>query len=140
MTAKLQAKFDDYANFHKTRGNKITHYLGIPMIVVSLLGLLSHLIIADWINGAVILMAIAVAFYLWLDWKIAIACGSFIIGLYFLSQTLTTPVLWILFVLGWILQFVGHGVYEKKSPAFLTNLAHVLVGPLWVFCNLVGYA
>ncbi len=35
------------------------------------------------------------------------------------------------FVAGWILQFVGHA-YEGKSPAFLTNLVHLLVGPLWV--------
>ena len=43
--------------------------------------------------------------------------------------------LWILaaalFVGGWVLQFVGHA-YEGKKPAFLTNLTHLLIGPLWI--------
>jgi len=26
----------------------------------------------------------------------------------------------------------GHGIYEKRAPAFLGNLAHLVVGPLWV--------
>lgn len=41
-----------------------------------------------------------------------------------------------MFAGGWILQFVGHGVFEKKSPAFLTNVAHLLIGPLWWFTKL----
>jgi uncharacterized membrane protein YGL010W len=44
--------------------------------------------------------------------------------------------LWGVFVLGWVLQFVGHGHYEKKSPAFFKNLTHLLIGPLWVFSKL----
>ncbi|HEY8130532.1 MAG TPA: Mpo1-like protein, partial [Thermoanaerobaculia bacterium] len=42
-----------------------------------------------------------------------------------------------LFVLGWILQFVGHSVYEKRQPAFLTNALHLLVGPLWILNDVV---
>jgi uncharacterized membrane protein YGL010W len=39
------------------------------------------------------------------------------------------------FVFGWILQFVGHSVYEKRSPAFLKNFVHLLVGPLWILAK-----
>jgi uncharacterized membrane protein YGL010W len=46
------------------------------------------------------------------------------------------PVAIVLFVAGWVFQFVGHA-YEGKSPAFLTNLLHLLVGPLWVASHLV---
>ena len=42
-----------------------------------------------------------------------------------------------LFMLGWIFQFVGHSVYEHKSPAFLTNFLHLLVGPLWILNDVV---
>jgi uncharacterized membrane protein YGL010W len=45
-----------------------------------------------------------------------------------------------LFVLGWVFQFVGHYVYEKKSPAFARNLVHLLVGPLWIAARAVGRA
>jgi uncharacterized membrane protein YGL010W len=40
-----------------------------------------------------------------------------------------------LFVVGWIFQFVGHYVYEKRAPAFYRNLAHLLVGPLWILAK-----
>ncbi|MDP9107285.1 MAG: DUF962 domain-containing protein, partial [Candidatus Eremiobacteraeota bacterium] len=40
------------------------------------------------------------------------------------------------FAVGWVFQFVGHA-YEGKAPAFLTNLLHLLVGPLWVASHLV---
>jgi uncharacterized membrane protein YGL010W len=43
-----------------------------------------------------------------------------------------------LFILGWVLQFVGHYVYEKKSPAFFRNVTHLLVGPLWILAKATG--
>ena len=42
------------------------------------------------------------------------------------------------FVLGWVLQFVGHRVFEGRSPAFLSNLIHILVGPAWLLRKYVG--
>jgi uncharacterized membrane protein YGL010W len=44
------------------------------------------------------------------------------------------------FVFGWILQFLGHYVYEKKSPAFFRNVTHLLVGPLWILAKVTGRA
>ena len=45
-----------------------------------------------------------------------------------------------LFALGWILQGVGHYVYEKNSPAFFKNFAHLAVGQLWILAKAVGRA
>jgi uncharacterized membrane protein YGL010W len=62
-----------------------------------------------------------------------------VIGLaviYIGSAYLTWPYAVGAFVVGWVFQFVGHA-YEGKSPAFLTNLLHLLVGPLWVASHLV---
>jgi len=144
---KLSSYFKDYAAYHKTSGNKVTHYFGIPMIVISLLGLLSHLVIVPTLGGSayfqldggVILWAGAVLWYLYLDWKLAIPFAVFNLGLYFLGRALPVPICWTLFVGGWIFQLVGHSVYEKKSPAFLTNVTHLLVGPIWIFARLIGY-
>jgi len=36
-----------------------------------------------------------------------------------------------LFVVGWILQFVGHAI-EGNQPAFFKNPIYLLVGPLWL--------
>ena len=40
-------------------------------------------------------------------------------------------------VLGWVFQFVGHGVYENNRPAFAHNLMHLLVGPAWIVNRVV---
>ena len=45
-----------------------------------------------------------------------------------------------IFVFGWILQGVGHYVYEKNSPAFFKNFAHLAVGQLWILAKAVGRA
>ena len=37
----------------------------------------------------------------------------------------------ILFVVGWILQFIGHAI-EGNQPAFFKNPVYLLVGPLWL--------
>jgi uncharacterized membrane protein YGL010W len=37
-----------------------------------------------------------------------------------------------LFVGGWALQYVGHYVFEKNSPAFYADPYYLLVGPVWV--------
>lgn len=36
-----------------------------------------------------------------------------------------------LFIVGWILQFVGHAI-EGNQPAFFKNPVYLLVGPLWL--------
>jgi uncharacterized membrane protein YGL010W len=41
-----------------------------------------------------------------------------------------------LFVIGWIIQFIGH-YYEGKKPAFVDDLIGLLVGPLFVVVELL---
>ena len=36
-----------------------------------------------------------------------------------------------LFIVGWMLQFVGHAI-EGNQPAFFRNPLYLLVGPLWL--------
>lgn len=40
-----------------------------------------------------------------------------------------------LFVLGWVLQFIGHA-FEGKAPSFFRNPRFLLIGPLWWFKKL----
>lgn len=49
----------------------------------------------------------------------------------------------VIFVVSWIAQFIGHGVYERRAPALLDNLFQALVlAPFFVFMELlfkIGY-
>jgi uncharacterized membrane protein YGL010W len=146
-TSRLEKYFKDYSLYHKTRGNKITHYFGIPFIMVGLLGLLGELPVLDGLTGSLflrvdggtILLFFGILWYFFLDWKISIPFAFVVTGFYFLGRSLPTFVNLILFISGWILQGVGHAVFEKKSPAFLKNVAHVMIGPIWIFARLIGY-
>jgi len=42
-----------------------------------------------------------------------------------------------LFIVGWILQFVGHAI-EGNQPAFFHNPVYLLIGPLWLIKRAAG--
>jgi uncharacterized membrane protein YGL010W len=45
---------------------------------------------------------------------------------------------WAAFNVGWTLNFIGHGVYEKNSPAFADDPLSFVAGPLWDLKQLRG--
>src|SRR5438067_8634429 len=119
--------FGDYASYHRTKGNKWFHRFGIPLIMLSGLGLLARLAIAPHVDAAVLLIAAAAIVYFILDWRLAMLMLIVSAAFYVAGAALPLWVNVALFVLGWILQFVGHSVYEKRQPAFLTNAMHLLI-------------
>ena len=129
--------FADYASHHQTKGNKVFHRLGIPMIMLTLIGMLVRVPVYGPVTAAMLLIALAEVVYLMLEWRLALAMLVISAAMYVIGAWLP---LWLnvaLFILGWIFQFIGHSVYEKKSPAFLTNILHLLVGPLWILNDVV---
>jgi uncharacterized membrane protein YGL010W len=145
--SRVQPYFKDYASFHKTPGNQATHLVGIPMIVVAVLGLFGHLTFGDGLTGSeylrldggVIVWFAATLWYFRLEWKLALPFAFVTLGMYYLGRSVPVPGLAALFVVGWIIQYIGHYVYEHKAPAFYKSAEHLLVGPLWIFAKMVGY-
>ncbi len=151
MTQALRSHFDDYAAFHKTSGNKTCHAFGIPIIVLASLALLAQVplftvSLGEGVSGAFtvtlaeVVIALFVAYYLTLDaalagWMLAAYAVLDVAGRFIPPM----PALG-LFVFGWILQGVGHWVYEKNSPAFFRNFVHLAVGQLWILARAVGRA
>ena len=41
-------------------------------------------------------------------------------------------------IFAWIIQLAGHVVWEKRQPAFLTNLVQAFIGPLFFAAVLTG--
>ena len=39
---------------------------------------------------------------------------------------------------GWILNFIGHGMYEKKAPAFADDPLSFIAGPVWDLQQVFG--
>lgn len=136
----IRTLFADYAAYHQTKGNKWFHRFGIPMIMLTLLGMLARVGVSVGgmrVDAAMLLIVVAEVVYLILDWRLGAVMLVVSVGFYFLGAAMP---LWLnvtLFVVGWIFQFLGHIVYEKRSPAFLTNALHLLIGPLWILNDVV---
>lgn len=137
----VRALFADYASYHQTAGNKFFHRLGIPMIMLSLIGMLTQVPILDAatirFDAAMLLIAASAAYYFVIEWRLAIAMIAISIAFYFIGAAIPFWINVALFVLGWIFQFIGHKVYEHKNPAFFRNFVHLLVGPLWILNDIV---
>jgi uncharacterized membrane protein YGL010W len=134
----LDAYFASYDGFHQTKGNKLTHYVGIPLIVFSAFGLLAAIPLPapDWFSLGLVAWLGSTFFYVRLDAKKGGVFSVITLVTYLASRWFSWKLHLALFVVGWILQLVGHYKYEKKSPAFLQNLSHLLIGPFWIYCNL----
>ncbi len=138
----VQEQFSDYAAFHRTPGNKLFHRLGIPIIMLSLMGMLERVALfhsEGWqLDLAAILIVGSGIYYLALEWRLGIAMIAVSIVMYFAGAAMPMWLLVILFVTGWIFQGIGHAVYEKRQPAFAQNLVHLLIGPLWILNDAIG--
>jgi uncharacterized membrane protein YGL010W len=130
---KVDSLLADYAFYHRTRGNKACHFVGIPLIIYALFILLRPLILVPPLTSAELLIVLSVAYYLILDTKLAIGMLLILSLLDFAAFRTPDPQVGIAaMIIGWIFQTIGHVAYEKRSPAFFRNLVHLLIGPLFL--------
>ncbi|OAQ41584.1 hypothetical protein A5893_00255 [Pedobacter psychrophilus] len=148
---KIDVLFDKYSESHQNPTNKLIHWICVPLIVFSIVGLLTaipfpHLgflgkynMYINWFSFA---LAISIYYYSTLSPILSYLmlfffgiCYFFIIKLEHLEKA-GGPALWevsvTIFVLAWIGQFIGHKI-EGKKPSFFDDLKFLLIGPLWLF-------
>lgn len=121
--------FDEYGESHQNPLNKLVHWICVPLITFSVLGML-------WaVHPALAMLAVAssLMFYLALSWRIAAAMLALSVLMLLILEAMPV-VFWpsvIIFVLAWVGQFIGHHV-EGKKPSFLKDLQFLLIGPIWL--------
>ena len=144
----LQNWFDEYAVSHQNKTNQTIHYICVPAIYFSIIGLfmsintsflqktigLENPLIENW---ATILLILILTFYMRLSFKTFLRMFVFsvicIVGNYYIGKQISILYVSILiFVIAWIGQFYGHHV-EGKKPSFFKDLQFLLIGPPWVF-------
>lgn len=120
-----------YSESHLNHTNELIHFVCVPVIVFSLLGMLwaIHPIAALAAVGASML------YYFKLSQPFAIGMllmAGLMLGLLSLMPPqIVLPLSIAIFVLAWIGQFIGHKI-EGKKPSFLDDLRFLLIGPLFV--------
>lgn len=143
----IQEWYDDYAVSHQNKTNQRIHYICVPAIFFSIVGMImsipSQLIqnttgienpmISNW---ASLILIVLLLFYLSLSFGLFLRMLGFsvlcIIGNYYLGQVM--PLFYtslLIFVVAWVGQFYGHHI-EGKKPSFLKDLQFLLIGPAWV--------
>jgi uncharacterized membrane protein YGL010W len=130
---RVDALLAEYGHAHRRRGNLACHAAGITLIVFGILAVLQAVPVAGRWNASELALGLAFLFYLTLDVPLALALLVILAALDLAARAVGG---WRLgaaaFVAGWVLQAVGHAVYEKNSPAFFRNLVHLLIGPAFL--------
>ena len=144
---RVDELLDNYSMDHQNPTNQKIHVICVPAIVWSVTALLwcipsGHKDVNPGIWGA-LAMFFAWAYY-WRQSK------TLAIGLLFVFTAAGFLNRWILytygifvlfdlaigvFVVAWIVQFIGHKI-EGKRPSFLTDMVYLLVGPMWTLRKL----
>ncbi len=139
----LTEHLSQYAEYHRDRRNILTHFVGIPMIVLSVtlfLSMVSFPLLGLSASLAWVAVLAASIYYLRLDLRYGLAMAVVLVLCIWLSEWVVASgtALWVaigLFVIGWAFQFLGHA-YEQRKPAFVDDLAGLIIGPLFVMAEL----
>jgi uncharacterized membrane protein YGL010W len=131
----------NYAAYHRDRRNIATHFVGVPMIVFAVAVLLSRPqveIAGIDLSPAWLVAGASVAFYFVLHLGYGLVMAGLLGMAVWAAQSLASlsTTMWLasgigLFVVGWAIQFIGHG-YEGRKPAFVDDLIGLLIGPLFL--------
>lgn len=144
----IQDWFDEYGESHQNEKNKAIHFICVPLIFFSIIGLLSAipsislykllpLALEPFAHFGTFLVLFGMLFYVRLS--VPIALGMFLFSIislliiYWIGKTGVQVwlVSLIIFAAAWVGQFYGHKV-EGKKPSFFKDLQFLLIGPAWI--------
>ncbi|MFZ6673457.1 DUF962 domain-containing protein [Undibacterium sp. Xuan67W] len=127
----VEQLLEKYAESHRNPTNEYIHFVCVPAIMWTVLGLI-------WaIHPVVAVGAALLALIYYVSLSIPFAAGMSLMAAVMLGILYALPASWILplsvgvFVVAWIFQFIGHKI-EGKKPSFFDDLRFLLIGPLFV--------
>lgn len=122
---------DQYAESHLHPTNEVIHFICVPAIVFSLLGVIWAL----HPLAAVAVVALSLGYYVTLSRPFALGMllmsGAMLAVLYTVPQDRVMGVCAVVFAVAWVGQFMGHKI-EGKKPSFFDDVRFLMIGPLFV--------
>lgn len=153
----LNSLLSEYAESHQTTYNKRIHYVCVPAIFFSIVGLLACIPTGNLFTGfnpewlqpflhfGTLGILLVMLYYLKLSFKLFVVMLLFsilvLVGIQILDVLNLAP-LWlimlVIFAVAWVFQFIGHK-HEGKKPSFLKDLQFLLVGPAWTLSHIFKF-
>jgi len=137
-----------YGRHHNHNLNRLIHWLTIPFVVMSLVGLLWSIPVPETFSeatpvlnwGTIFLMA-AIVYYFIMSISLAFGVIPFVVLVVFSVNWLEQFALplWLIsaaiFSLAWLGERVGHQI-EGSQPPVIEDLQTVMIGPVWLLASL----
>ena len=125
-----------YGESHTQPTNELIHFVAIPLIMLSLLGMLYAL--HPYV--AYVFMAASMVYYTRLSGVFLTAMFLQTAAMLAIIQAMNQAGILVsasigIFVVSWIFQFIGHKI-EGKKPSFFEDIQYLWVGPLFVVSKL----
>ena len=145
---KIDQLFEEYAENHQNSINKTIHWICVPLIFFSIVGLIASIpskpvqsilgVGNPYANWSAVVLILILIYYVSLSIPLSIGMMLFAVSCMFvinlLARTINAP-LWVIslviFFVAWVGQFYGHKV-EGKKPSFLKDIQFLLIGPAWL--------
>ncbi len=139
----IQNWLDEYAVSHQNPTNKKVHFVCVPLIFFSVVGLFYSIPVSLYdlgfiqVNVATIILLLVTIYYARLSVSLSIGMFLFsalclIICEQIVKSGASLPLVAVgIFVAAWIAQFWGHGV-EGKKPSFAKDIQFLMIGPAWI--------
>jgi len=149
----LRSWLNEYGESHQNPTNKLIHWICVPSIFFSIIGLLASIpagfisesvpeVIAPYSHLGTLVIALGLLFYLRLSFSmflgILLWCLFCLWGNAWIAINVNIP-LWkcalAIFVLAWTGQFIGHKI-EGAKPSFFKDLQFLMIGPAWLIASI----
>ena len=138
---QIERLINEYGESHTNKINILIHAIAVPSIYWVTIGLFWSIPVPEFlavmnVTFAHVLAIPVIYYYFRLSGPIGAAMTLLTITVFLSIDALAQAgvVVWqfslILFVVMWILQFIGHHI-EGKKPSFFKDLQFLLVGPAW---------
>lgn len=145
---KIDTLLAEYGESHQNHTNKLIHWICVPSIFFSIVGLVYSIpsgflgeslsFLGELANWATITLFLVLIYYVSLSAPLSLGMllfSAFCLALAnFLNLTFPGKLWQIslgIFVLAWIVQFIGHKI-EGKKPSFFKDIQFLLIGPAWL--------
>lgn len=138
----------NYSEDHRNPTNILIHWICVPTIVWTVVALLWVVPVPAAVGRAGFWAAVAMFASLMFYMRLSRTLGFAMLAAFVVYGLITeglyralgpAALLWLaigVFVVAWIGQFIGHRI-EGRRPSFLTDLAYLLIGPLWLLAKIL---